>query len=101
MHPKVGSTFGSDAQADASPALGAVAGRCVSDQPQSLQAGMPVAPDDDVVVNRDAERLCGLDDLAGHPDVGGRRARVSGRMVVHQNEGRGREFERPFHNLAG
>ncbi len=41
-----------------------------SDQSQTLEAGMPVLADDDVVVDGDAERLCRLHDRAGHVDVG-------------------------------
>ena len=41
-----------------------------SDQPEPLQAGMAVLADDDVVVDRDAERFCRVDDRPGHLDVG-------------------------------
>lgn len=39
------------------------------DQPERLEAGMPVAPDNDVVVDDDPHRRRDLDDLAGHVDV--------------------------------
>jgi hypothetical protein len=40
--------------------------------------------DDDVVVHGDAERLCHLDDLLRHLDVGARRRRVAGGVVVQK-----------------
>ena len=45
---------------------------------------MAAAADDDMVVDGDAERRRGLDDLAGDGDVGFRRGRVAGRVVVDQ-----------------
>jgi len=38
--------------------------------------------DDDVVVHRDAEPLCDIDDRLRHLDVGARRRRVAGGMIV-------------------
>ena len=64
------------------------------DQLQPLQARVPVFADDDVVVHGDAERTRHLDDRPRHLDVGARRRRVSGRMVVHQDDGSGGELER-------
>ena len=55
-----------------------------SNQFQPLKARMPVAAHDDVVMHRDAERLCHLDDLPRHLDVGARRRRIAGGMVVDQ-----------------
>ena len=55
-----------------------------SNQPQPLQAGMPVLADDDVVVDGNPQRLRDLDDRLRHRDVGLRRRRIAGRMVVHQ-----------------
>jgi hypothetical protein len=52
------------------------------DQFEALQARMAVATDDDVVVHRNAERLDHGDDLLRHLDVGARRRRVAGRMIV-------------------
>jgi hypothetical protein len=54
----------------------------VLDQLQPLQAGVPVLADDDVVVDGDAERLRHLDDRLRHLDVGARRRRIAGGMVV-------------------
>src|SRR5258708_36202411 len=48
-----------------------------SQQPLALEADMALAADDDVVVDRDAERARGLDDLACHVDVGAARRRVA------------------------
>src|SRR4051794_13467840 len=41
-----------------------------SNQPQRLEARVPVLADDDVIVHRDAERLRHVDDRLGHLDVG-------------------------------
>src|SRR5215813_12801506 len=41
------------------------------EQPQAFQARMPFFSDDDVIVHRDAERLCDLHDRLCHFDVGG------------------------------
>jgi len=54
------------------------------DQQQPLHARMPTLADDDVVVHGDAERLRRLDDQPGHLDIGPRRCRVAGRVVVDQ-----------------
>jgi hypothetical protein len=40
------------------------------DQLESTQAGMAVLAHDDVVVDGDAERLCGVDDRSRHVDIG-------------------------------
>jgi hypothetical protein len=53
-----------------------------SNQPQPLQTRMPVFADDDVIVHGDAERPGDVDDCPGHRDVGLRRRRVAGGMVV-------------------
>ena len=45
---------------------------------------MAVLADDDVVVNRYAERLCRIDNHFRHVDIGARRRRVAGGMVVDQ-----------------
>lgn len=42
----------------------------ILNQPQPLEAGMAVLADDDVIVHRNAERLCHRDDLLRHLDVG-------------------------------
>lgn len=57
-----------------------------SDQLQPLEAGVALAPDDHVVVDLDAERAGDVDDLARHRDVGVRRRRVAGRVVVDQDD---------------
>ena len=38
--------------------------------PRVAGAVVAVAADDDVIMDRNAERLCRVDDLAGHVDVG-------------------------------
>ena len=54
------------------------------DQPQPLQARVPVLADDDVVVHGNAERARDIDDRFCHLDVGLRRRRVAGGMVVQE-----------------
>jgi hypothetical protein len=44
---------------------------------------MPVLADDDVVVHGNAERTGDIDDRAGHLDIGLRRRRIAGGVVVH------------------
>jgi hypothetical protein len=51
-------------------------------QPQPLQTRMPVLADDDVIVHRDAERRCDVDDRRGHLNIGLRRCRIAGGMIV-------------------
>ena len=46
---------------------------------------MPVLADDDVVVHGDAERARDVDNGLGHLDVGLRRGRIAGGVVVHQS----------------
>jgi hypothetical protein len=55
---------------------------CGLNQPHPLQARMPVLPDDDMVVHRDAERTGDIDDRFCHLDVGLRRRRIAGGVVV-------------------
>jgi len=43
-----------------------------------------VLADDQVIVHGDAERARDLDDRLRHLDVGARRGRIAGRMVVDQ-----------------
>ena len=60
-----------------------------SDQFFGLETEMNAAPDDDVIVQRNAERLGRDLDHPCHVDVRPRRLRVAGRVIVHQNQ-RGR-----------
>ena len=46
---------------------------------------MPFLADDDVVVHRNPQGLGDLDDRLRHHDVGARRRRIAGGMVVHQS----------------
>jgi len=58
---------------------------------------MPVLADDDVVVHGDAERRGDVDDRLGHLDVGLRRRRIAGRVVVHEPAARSINLiKRPF-----
>jgi hypothetical protein len=62
---------------------------------------VPAAADDDVIMHRDPERLGGVDDVLGDGDVGFRRRRVAGWVVVHQDQRRGAQLQRTLHHLAG
>ena len=55
----------------------------ILDQLHPLQTCVPVLADDDVVVHGNAEWGCDVDDRFGHPDVGLRRRRIAGGVVVH------------------
>ena len=61
-----------------------------SNQLQPLEAGVALAADDDVVVDGDAERLGGIDDLLRHVDVGAGGRGIARGVVVHQDDGAGR-----------
>jgi len=58
-----------------------------SNQPHPLQTRMPVLADDDVVMHGNAKRAGDVDDRFRHLDIGLRRRRVAGGMVVHQDQG--------------
>lgn len=45
---------------------------------------MPLRADDEVIVDRDAQRLARLDDRAGQVDVGAAGGGVAARVVVDQ-----------------
>jgi hypothetical protein len=55
-----------------------------SDQPHPLQTRVPAFAGDDVVMHRDAERLGDGDDGFRHRDIGLRRRRIAGGMVVQE-----------------
>ena len=61
---------------------------------------MAALADDDVVVDRDADRRTRALDRLGHLDVRIRRRRVARGMVVDHDDRRGAEFERPLDDLA-
>src|SRR3954471_15492466 len=69
-------------------------------QLERTEARMAIAADDDVVVDGDAELLACLDDPAGHVDIGHRRSRIAGRVVVHEHDGARGKLERPLDHLA-
>ena len=46
---------------------------------------MPVLADNDVIVHGDAERGGDVDDRFRHLDIGLRRCRVAGGVIVHHN----------------
>jgi hypothetical protein len=45
---------------------------------------MPVFADDDVIMHRDTKRPGGFHDRLRHVDVGPRRGRIAGRVIVDQ-----------------
>ena len=61
---------------------------------------MPTAANYDVVMQRNAERGGGFNDVSGDRDIGLRGGGVPGRMVVHQDQRRGAELERALYHLA-
>src|SRR4051812_34103925 len=67
-----------------------------SQQFQAAKACMAAAGDDQVIVDPDRQLVGRLDDLAGDLDIGARRRRVAGRVVVDEDDGRCRELEGPF-----
>ena len=56
--------------------------------------------DDQVIVQRDVENICGAMDLFSHADVGLTWAGVTRRMVVHKDDGSGVQFQGAFDDLA-
>jgi len=56
------------------------------DQSKLAQAGVPTATDDQVVVHRYPQRGSYLDDVVGHADVGTRGARITRRMIMHEDQ---------------
>ena len=54
----------------------------ISHKSQSLEAGMPVLADDDMVMHRNAKRTGGLHDRLRHVDIRPRRGGITGRMIV-------------------
>lgn len=55
---------------------------CPLHQPHRAQAGMPFRADDDVIVDRDAQALARLDDVAGQLDIGAAGGGVAARVIV-------------------
>src|SRR6056297_1068579 len=56
--------------------------------------------DDDVIVQRQPEGLGRGADPTRHVDVGGGWRGVSGRVIVHQDEGAGVQFQSPLDDFA-
>lgn len=59
-----------------------------SEQAELLEARRPLTPQDQMVVDLDAEQFRSVDDLAGDDDVRLGRGRIAGRVVVHHPNGR-------------
>src|SRR6185312_4273045 len=53
-----------------------------------------------MVMDRDVQGLRGGGDFTRHVDVRTTGRRIATRMIVHQNDGGGAEFERTLDNLA-
>ena len=66
-----------------------------------LEAGHPVAADDQMVVNLDVKGSAGLHNLFRDLDVGAAGGGVAGRMIVDQDQGAGRQLQGASHDLAG
>ena len=60
-----------------------------------------MAADNEVIVHLDADRARRRDDLARDGDVGGAGLGIAAGVVVHEDQGRGRELERAARDLAG
>src|SRR3984957_1845401 len=56
------------------------------DEPHTLQRGMPIASDDDVVMHGDAQGLGDRDDVQGHLDVLRRWRRIARGMIVNKHD---------------
>ena len=65
-----------------------------------LQARVPTAGDDDVIMDRDPEGLKRIDKLVGHLDIGGGWRGIAGRVIVGQDQRTGVQLERAARNLA-
>lgn len=62
---------------------------------------MTMFADNQVIMDRDLERLADRDDLLGHVDVVGRRLRVARGVVMHEDDRASAKFERPSHDFPG
>lgn len=72
----------------------------LSEQLKPLESDVAVLADDDVIVKRNAERLGGLGDELRHLDIGARRRRVAGGMVVDEDQRSGGKLQCAFDHLA-
>ena len=54
-----------------------------------------------MIMQGQAECLTGLIDLLGHSDVSLRWCRITGRVIVDQNQGAGVEFQGAFGHFSG
>src|SRR5688572_12901429 len=61
-------------------------GECRLKQTQRFEARVTPAPDHEMIVDFDLERLRRADDFARHLNVAARRRRIAARMVVHEDE---------------
>ena len=61
---------------------------------------MPVAADNQVIMQRDAKCVGSRLDFLGHGYIGGRRGRIARGVIVHQDQRRRVEFERALDYFA-
>ena len=71
-----------------------------SELAESPQAQLRPGADDDVVMQRQAEILAPLLDFLGHAEIGIGRRRITGWVVVDQDQGAGVQHQRPLDHLA-
>jgi len=67
---------------------------------ETPQAQLRPGADDDVVMQRQAEKLAALLDLLGHAQIGLGRRGIARRVVVDQDQGAGVQHQRPLDHLA-
>ena len=70
------------------------------DQLQPLEAGVSFLADDKVVVHGNAERTRHFDHCLGHLDVGARGRGIARGVIVDQDDGGRRQFQRALDDLA-
>lgn len=73
----------------------------LSDQRKAFQATVAISANDDVIMDCNAQWRARIDDFAGHVDISTRWRRVTGWVIVHENDGRRGQLQRAFDNLAG
>jgi hypothetical protein len=65
------------------------------------QADVPPVSEDDVIAHRDAEEATAFNQLAGDPNIFGRRLRIAAGVVVDQDYAGGRLRDGGAEDLAG
>ena len=62
---------------------------------------MAVARNDDVILHQNSELFARCDDLFGHIYVSERRRGIARWMIMHQDDGGRRKFQRALYHFAG